>query len=305
VKTTVVIPTKNRPEDLLRACLSLCNQTAIPDLVIIVDQSVSDSSAVMISNLFKEYKINCNYISDSNISGLVKAKEFSIQYNVNDLIFFIEDDVELYNDYIEKMKLVFIENATIMGCCGVDVLNKYNKSYYFFHRLFHIGFFKDMRPFYISEFHVSNKEQLSNCNILSGGISAWRASVFKEINFDTLNYFHSIEDVVFSTRVRALFGINSMFINTSVKLKHFLSPKSRTSDLKSFTNKVYENVIFFKAYSNRSISDYFSLIVLLIGFFLHGLIKSLLNMNLLYAWYFFKGIKKAMSTKVVEYCLNL
>ncbi len=302
MKSTVVIPTKNRPNDLLRACISLCNQTSIPELVIIVDQSVNTSSSEMILNLFKEYNINCNYISDSNISGLVKAKEFSIHYNVNELVFFIEDDVELYNDYIEKMKSVFIENSMVMGCCGVDVLNNYNKSYYFFHRLFHIGFFKDMRPFYISEFHVSNKEQISNCNILSGGISAWRESVFKEVNFDTLNYFHSIEDVVFSTRVRAHFGISSMYINTSVKLKHFLSPRSRASDLKSFENKVYENILFFKAYSNQVISDYFSLIILLIGFILHGLIKSLLKRNLLYTWYFFQGIKKGMSAKVIKYC---
>ena len=36
---TAVIPTRNRPDDLERAVLSICAQSRLPDALIIVDQS--------------------------------------------------------------------------------------------------------------------------------------------------------------------------------------------------------------------------------------------------------------------------
>lgn len=72
---TAVIPTINRPADLVQSVASVCNQIRCPDELIIVDQSSDYASKIAVENLLKtNKKINLIYIHDSRILGLVDAK---------------------------------------------------------------------------------------------------------------------------------------------------------------------------------------------------------------------------------------
>src|SRR5712692_4234759 len=80
----VIIPTKNRPQDLERAVRSLFAQTFIPLSLVIVDQSPDDESRRRVN---AELSAACqqrgplwslNYIHDPAISGLAAARNRSM-----------------------------------------------------------------------------------------------------------------------------------------------------------------------------------------------------------------------------------
>ena len=286
MSVVIVIPTKNRHLDLLHACESICCQIIKPNKVIIIDQSDQNISNILINELFQTNNIECLYIYNPKILGLVEAKQFSLQFVKEDLILFIEDDVELANDYVEKTIFTFSEFPKMIGSCGVDILNKRKNIYSTLHKIFHRGIFKDLRPYYTSRYNSIGKSEINNCNVLSGGISAWRKSVFENICFDINNNFHTIEDIVFSRRVYNHFGSNCLYFNSFVKLKHFMSPNSRSKDLIGYSRKIKENILFYRSYSLKKYRDGFSLIILLIAFFLEALIKSIKIKSFIYFKYF-------------------
>ena len=86
---SIVIPTKNRPKELLRLFIAIINQTRLPEQVIIVDQS--NPKNVIKKQLFLKQKkstLELNYLHNEKINGLVQAKA-TIQYNIISVIIFL------------------------------------------------------------------------------------------------------------------------------------------------------------------------------------------------------------------------
>ncbi|GBL32941.1 hypothetical protein EMGBS12_12510 [Methylophilaceae bacterium] len=53
---TAVIPTLNRPADLVQAVASVCNQIKCPGELIIVDQSSDNVSKIAVKNMLKKIR---------------------------------------------------------------------------------------------------------------------------------------------------------------------------------------------------------------------------------------------------------
>lgn len=224
---TVVIPTLNRPIDLLKAIESICCQTRLPDEMIIVDQSVNNSSISAVKRAMSFYEsVKLQYIHDASILGLVDAKRVSVLHASGDIICFLEDDVVLERDYLKCIELGFIKNKVMIGCSGF-ITNQPNSSviYRVLFQVFHRGIFRDPRMS-IKVAYTGYDNKLIPSNMLSGGVSAWRREVFDQIPFDVQNGFHMLEDVDFSTRVQHHFG-NRLFINPNARLAHYFSPVGR------------------------------------------------------------------------------
>ena len=115
---SVIIPTLNRPEDLYGAVASMLKQSYLPYELIIVDQSKEDDSHKRVKNLFShtKTKIKLLYVHDSEIDGLVSAKNHGVKISSGDIICFLEDDETLDIDYFKKINKVFTENQFIMLC---------------------------------------------------------------------------------------------------------------------------------------------------------------------------------------------
>jgi hypothetical protein len=94
-----------------------------------------------------------------------------------------------------------------------------------FHALFHRGVFADPRPWIYATLEGRGSSAIPS-HALSGGLSAWRKEVFSEVPFDTSNGFHMLEDLDFSTRVRARFG-DRMAILPGARLEHHFAPAGR------------------------------------------------------------------------------
>lgn len=271
MKVAVIIPTKNRPDDLSKCLLSIRKQTLLPSQLIIVDQSLMPYSYDNLNLIFdKKCKVHVDYVHDQSIAGLVSAKIFGVKRASSELIFFLEDDVELQEDYIENLVCGFVKNPSMVGSSGI-ITNYPNKTYVedLIFSVFHIGIFNDIR-FKIYKNYLNCTNTLVFSNKLSGGISAWKSYIFKYVPFDDLNKFHFYEDIEFSTRVNERFP-GALYINTEARLKHNYAPSNRQNNFDSEKNKIRESIMYFRK-RKRGMSSRVDILVLLFGLFLKNLI---------------------------------
>jgi glycosyltransferase involved in cell wall biosynthesis len=270
---TAVIPTLNRPADLVKAVASVCNQIKCPGELIIVDQSSDNVSKIAVKNMLKKNKkINLIYIHDSKILGLVDAKRISIQHSTGDIICFLEDDVILEPDYLQQIEIGFLKNPHMIGCSGF-ITNQPNASFFYkiIFNIFHRGIFNDQRINLEFNYNGSHNKLIPS-NMLSGGVSAWRLEVFRKIPFDVKNDFHMFEDIDFSTRVARHFG-NRLFINPNAKLAHYFSPINRDKCGVRQRRKLRECVLFFRKRKNWEWAT-LSFFWLLLGMFFEAIFQS-------------------------------
>jgi len=274
MKTSAVIPTKNRPEDLLNATRSIYEQDHLPDELIIVDQSESSESKDKILKYVEglESKIYLNYVHDPSIAGLIDARKYAAKVNKNDIIMFFEDDVILEKEYIGNMLLGFKEKPNMMGASGI--MSNYRPSLFYrivFH-FFHRGIFYDTRLSYHGR--NENVPKYIKSNYINGGLSAYRKEVLDTVPFDTKNDFFMYEDIEYSVRACRKFGADNFYINTQARLQHLFSPLNRNKLFPFYERKAKESICFYK--KNKKTS-FFGLDVLwlFIGFLTEACAKSL------------------------------
>ena len=273
---TAVIPTKNRPDDLTRAVLSICAQTRRPDELLIIDQSPDDRSQQCTTRALSEHGrgLDVTYVRDPGIPGLVAAKRAAVARARGELICFLEDDVVLEPDFLFNIEQGFLRDPAMMGCCGL-VTNLpplppfYVRMFHFFHR----GIFRDPRVGVHGATHAAGSP-LIRSNYLSGGLSAYRREVFDAIAFDVQNDFFMLEDIDFSTRAAQRFG-DRFYINLAARLEHRMSPANRAVLAPRQRRKLREFLVFYKK-RREAPGAAAALLVLLAGLLLEAGYQGLL-----------------------------
>ncbi len=297
-KLTSVIPTKNRPSDLVKAVISIFAQTRLPDELIIVDQSLGNESRNLVESLALEYKYtHLFYIHDSGISGLVDAKRVAAEHAKGDMVCFLEDDVVLESDFIEQILLGFTRQPDMMGCCGI-VTNppRRTAAYEILFQLFHRGIFRDDRVALYGRFN-GRENKLIPSEALSGGLSAWRREVFQVVPFDVVNGFHMFEDIDFSTRVARYFG-SRLYINPNARLEHHSSPVNREVLGPRQRRKLTECIVYYKKRYDWPGAN-FALPWLLLGMLLESVVQSYSVRSLGPLQGYFAGLRDGFAKKVV------
>jgi len=110
-KVSVIIPTKNRIEDVIRCLESISIQTRLPDKVIIVDSSDTkklESALDSFDDLNIRYihiEVNKKFKGSSNIS-----RNIGINNCIGNIILIIDDDVILDKEYIKEIMHIFDSN---------------------------------------------------------------------------------------------------------------------------------------------------------------------------------------------------
>lgn len=291
MKISVIIPTKNRPQDLLKAVASIIAQNRLPDELILVDQSDSDASRPEIGEMMGNAggSVRLNHIYDPRIRGLVDAKRVGALNASGDIVYFLEDDIILEPDYIEQIEQGFANHPKMVGCCGI-ITNSLPKpvGYEFIFHLFHRGIFRDIRVGLFGCFSGRGHPLIAS-DFLSGGMSAWRREVFFAVPFDVDSGFHMFEDIDFSTRVAKHFN-SQLYINPNARLEHYWSPINRETLGASQRLKVRECIIYYnkrRSWKGATFGIYW----LLIGLFLESSVKSASNFSCEMLWGYFLGIK--------------
>jgi GT2 family glycosyltransferase len=120
----VVIPTLNRPHDLMIAVRTLLEQTKLPEELIIVDQSQSDESERQVRALFAErakqaQQLRLRYTLDTRINSAATARNVALDQNSCDIVLFLDDDVELEPEFVEELMQGYSEDPEITGISGI------------------------------------------------------------------------------------------------------------------------------------------------------------------------------------------
>lgn len=250
---TVVIPTKNRHADLMVALRSVASQSRIPDEIVIIDQSAEEI------NLARRHDVQgwfagrsqILWIHDRSIPGLVAAKREGVRISSYKIVCFLEDDVVLDPDFISELVDAMHADDGLVGCSGVVTDVPFGPAYALLHRIFHRGLFDDPRPWIYSNWRRLETAPIPSI-ALSGGLSAWRRMVFEHVSFDTINGFHMLEDIDFSTRV-AMATKQRMAIIPTARLEHHFAHAGRASMGHREARKVCEYITFLRTRPHRRV----------------------------------------------------
>lgn len=177
MRISVIIPTKNRREDLRSTLEDLAAQTRKPDEVLIVDQSAMPSFEP------GSVQLAVNYIHAPNISGAAVARNVAMDQATGDLWVFLDDDVILEPQYIEEIVRAY--TPEIAGVSGI--ITNYSVppfSRRLFDKLFVRGAFSDDRqPIYwhANELRYKGPQKVRQFGC---GVMSFRAEVIRNLRFD-------------------------------------------------------------------------------------------------------------------------
>lgn len=254
---SVIICTYMRPDALQVALRSFSNQTVSPLEIIIVDGSTDTDTAVLVASF--PY-LNLQYYSvNPDQRGLTKQRNFGLSKvsHTAEIVAFIDDDVELYPDYFERLQEAFLSDAAIVGVGGVAVNEMYWKKntqqlkpsarYYLWEDyVFDASLRNRMRHFFGLESHLPPgcmpeyghgrtysyplTGKIYEVDVFMGYSMAFRASLFTTLRFST--YFEGYglyEDADFCIRAQKL---GKIVVATTVLLNHFSAPSGRPNAYK-------------------------------------------------------------------------
>lgn len=115
MKTTIIIPTLNRPTEVETTLNFLLQSDNLPNQVIIIDQSDSTKTKELVEK--ETYKdLHVLYIS-SEIKSSALARNIGIEKRNkdSDIIIFLDDDVQVEENFISQIKNFFKENKQAKG----------------------------------------------------------------------------------------------------------------------------------------------------------------------------------------------
>ena len=216
---SVIIPTKNRSTDLARTIETLLRQTIQPLELIIVDQSAEPTFT-------RKIKIPTVCIHDPTLSGLTAARNTSMRVARGNIWLFLDDDVLLEPNFIEKILEAYDANVT--GVSGI--ITNYSTpalKQRLWEVVFQLGPFCDERQRIYRDADRLLDVGPIRVRQLGGGLMSFRASAIRNYLFDpNLTGASPGEDIDFCA------GLSKecvLLIAPKARLIHNRSPESRDS----------------------------------------------------------------------------
>ncbi len=230
-KVSVIIPTKNRTEDLNCTLDGLLHQTRRPDEIVIVDQSSSPSSELM------RFPIPLVYIYAPEVSGAAVARNVAMDQATGDIWLFLDDDVILEPQYVEEILAAY--TPKIAGVSGI--ITNYSVpplSRRLFEAIFVRGAFHDDRQrvyWYAEQLRFDGPQRVRQFGC---GVMSFRADVIRNLRFDPALTGGSLaEDIDFCARLprgsRLVIAPNARLIHkrseTGRVMAHWLDQHAQSS----------------------------------------------------------------------------
>ena len=203
----------------------------------------------------KNAGIDCKYLK-KNKPGLTASRNEGIKNAAGDIIFFLDDDVVLFPDYIEEILIIYqSDNKGLIGGVGGLIANP--RPVTFSHRLrrifdilfllsgFHEG--EILPSGFTTNFGVKSipSKKVRGVDFLHGCAMSFRKEIFREFSFDT-NRYHNYglgEDQDFSYRVSRKY---KLFVNPKAMLLHLESPQMRPDKKAMGRMFVLNRYLFFR-----------------------------------------------------------
>jgi glycosyltransferase involved in cell wall biosynthesis len=260
ITASIIIATKDRPHDLRECLRSIVNQTELPMEVIIVDSSKDDESYKIILE-FRKY-LSIKYVKVEHPS-LTYQRNIGVKMASGNVIHFLDDDVILNHDYLEKIHEIYRNDLTgaIKGVGGLIIQPIRKGGYNFLNDLFRKIFMltndkgdgRLLRSGWASVQYRKNVTNVARTEILQGCCS-YRKVVFDEYEFDErLSGLALREDIDFSYRVSRKY---ELIYTPFAKLYHKKSPAGREDEEVYYQKYFYNHYYLFKKNIKPSVINY-------------------------------------------------
>jgi len=183
-KVALIIPTRNRPDTLIKLLKSIRIQSVQPDKVIIVDGSDQP-----IESQIQQYGTENTMYVHCYPPSLTRQKNEGLKHLNDDitLVAYLDDDIELEQDAILELLIFWENNSNNLGGTSFNIINISPKKPFitFIRKIFNIesdisgkvlgsGFCTGLYPA-DSDFY---------CEWLCGGATVWRREIFESFHFD-------------------------------------------------------------------------------------------------------------------------
>jgi len=214
-KVSVIIPTKDRVDDVITCLESLLVQTVPPDEILIVDGSDTEKLNSEIKLRFTE-NAKIKYVRSK--PGLTHQRNVGINASFGDIILFVDDDVVLDKDCLKGVMHVFDNYPTNIGGVTANVIERCQIE----GKLSFSGKLKDaIAQFLLSIFFLTRwgngrfqpsgfptliksgtVDKITCCEFLFGACMAFRKELVNEFRFnEDLYEYRYAEDDEFAYRV--------------------------------------------------------------------------------------------------------
>ena len=233
---SVIFPTCNRDKELARAMASLLKQTVPAREIIVIDQSDSDRTQVLIEGIEKEQaeaggKVKLLYVHRQEKSS-ARARNRGIELAEGDIISFLDDDVVLFEDYYEVVLKRFASDPTVGGVGGGIIRNDAPRTWKWplrkllFRALLISDFKGGITPSGFGfPIHDGDVDREMEVECFCGSNMSFRRELVKANPFDTWFTGYSYrEDVDFSYRISRE---AKLLLTPSARLEHLHSPSNR------------------------------------------------------------------------------
>lgn len=233
-KVTIVIPTRNRPKEVINCLESVLAQSILPQEIVIVDGGDEYTLKEELNQLYLDkYNISLKYVNAD--VGTARARNIGADHAEGEYIFFLDDDVILDKDYIKEIVRVYeiYPKEKIGGVTGKVIhfgkeeIFRGGIAYHIFASIFLMGRYGNGRfqssgsPTLIRP----DTNQITECGFLFGCSMAFRKKVFCEFKSDEAFTGYSFgEDLDLAYRVSRKY---TNYYNPLAKLIHTISWTAR------------------------------------------------------------------------------
>jgi len=208
MKTSVIIPTCNRPKELRECLESLLLQTCLPDEILVIDDGESEETYEVVSDFkenFRKMKVTLKHWKKTEKTGLSSSKNLGVNVSRGEIIFFLDDDMELEKEFLEGVLSVYKNNPFAVGVQGYITNYSFSPFRNTFGRLFFLVHARKNQNRLLPSLqnvYAIPLTKVINCEWMAGGGVSYCKEIFSEFNFEEKFLGPSYgEDIDFSYRV--------------------------------------------------------------------------------------------------------
>ncbi|MHA1835073.1 MAG: glycosyltransferase family 2 protein [Candidatus Baldrarchaeia archaeon] len=278
-KVSVIIPTRDRPWDLMDLLLTILNQNYMPIEVIIIDDSRGDSTRKVINFLIPQFKrrgCELMYVK-GNGEGLPAARNLGVKMSRGNAVLFLDDDTLLNPRVIISLAAFLRDNPKALGVSPVKLEPlEFSRNYGLItkfanaiSKLLMLGYKKENTMTLRKSGAIilpNNVGKVVPVQKLYGNCCCFRREVFNELRFDNnLKRWAYMEDLDFCIRVYKKYP-NSLYLIPNVVYIHKRSQEARLpSRLSIYMTTIYWFYVFFKDIFEGSMLNLLAFLWALLG----------------------------------------
>jgi glycosyltransferase involved in cell wall biosynthesis len=264
---------------------SILDQTHLPDEIIVIDDGGLNDMPYRID--FEQNKIQC-ILKKKSQKGLTRSRNLGVNLATGDIVIFLDDDVVLTPNYIEKIVRVYESGFDVKlgGVGGVDLNFRKPGFLKYIEFLYNIIFLISPVSIGTHTFsgfseqiltrRVNPINKIGRATILDGFSCSYHSDVFKEFLFaeDYPDNRCQGEDKDFSLRVSQKFNL---YIQPNAQLYHYLSSIERPNKYKMGKNIILSAYRLFSRYVRKNKYEQIFFYYSFFGYFLKFFIRFLLT----------------------------